>query len=78
MASKMQAMLKSGRIPEALAKSPFMSPENLKRMKKILKFNKEIMQEIKESGGEIDPEALKGRVEEFREQFMAKMEEMRE
>ena len=75
MASKMQAMLKSGRIPEALAKSPFFTKENLK---KILKFNKEIMEEIKESGGDLDPEALKERVEEFREQFMTKMEEMRE
>jgi len=78
MASKMKAMLKSGKILEALAKSPFMSLENLKKMKKILKFNKEIMEEIKESGGDLDSEALKEKVEKFREQFMAKMEEMRE
>ena len=71
----MQATIKSGKIPEALAKSPFMSPEN---MRKILEFNKEIMEEMKESGGDLDRKALKEKVEQFKEQFTAKMEEMRE
>lgn len=72
---KMQAKLESGKIPEALAKSPFMSPEN---MKKILEFNKEIMEELKESGGTLDQTEIKEKVEKFRERFVEQMEEIRE
>ena len=57
-------------IPEALAKSPFMSEEN---MKKVLDFNKEIMEELKESGGNLDQEAVKEKVEKFRDRFMEEM-----
>ena len=74
-ASKMQAMLKSGKIPEALAKSPYFSKETLK---KVLEFNKDIMEEVRESGGNLDQEAIKEKVEQFRDQFMAKMKEMKE
>lgn len=66
-------MLTSGKIPEALAKSPFMSEEN---MKKILEFNKEIMEELKATGGTLDQEGIKEKVEKFRERFMDEMEKM--
>lgn len=66
-------MLTSGKIPEALAKSPFMSEEN---MKKILEFNKEIMEELKSTGGTLDQEGIKEKVEKFRERFMDEMEKM--
>jgi len=66
-------MLKSGKIPEALANSPFMSEEN---MKKILEFNKEIMKELKESGGTLDQEAIKEKVEKFRERFTEELGSM--
>jgi hypothetical protein len=61
---------KSGRIPEALAKSAFMSEEN---MKKILEFNKEIMEELKDGEGQLDQDAIKDKVEKFRERFMDEM-----
>ena len=64
---KMEDELAAGNIPEALANSPFMSQEN---MKKLLDFNKEVMQELKESGGELDQAAIKDKVEKFRERFM--------
>jgi len=67
---KMHDMLTSGKIPEALANSPFMSEEN---MKKILEFNKEIMEELKEDGGTLDQEAMKEKVEKFRERFMEEL-----
>jgi type II secretory pathway component PulC len=63
----------SSKIPEALAKSPFMSEEN---MKKILEFNKEIMEEMKESGGTLDQEGIKDKVEKFREKFMDEIDKM--
>lgn len=66
-------MLTSGKIPEALAKSPFMSEEN---MKKILEFNKEIMEELKSTGGTLDQENIKEKVEKFRERFMDEIEKM--
>lgn len=71
--NKMQDMLTSGKIPEALAKSPFMSEEN---MRKILEFNKEIMEEMKESGGTLDQESIKEKVEKFRERFMDEIGKM--
>jgi len=67
--------LASGNIPEALAKSPFMSEDN---MKKVLDFNKEIMEELKESGGDLDQEAVKEKVEKFRDRFMEEMGGMME
>jgi len=67
--------LASGNIPEALAKSPFMSEEN---MKKVLDFNKEIMEELKASGGDLDQEAVKEKVEKFRDRFMEEMGGMME
>ena len=67
--------LASGNIPEALAKSPFMSEGN---MKKVLDFNKEIMEELKESGGDLDQEAVKEKVEKFRDRFMEEMGGMME
>jgi len=70
---KMHDMLTSGKIPEALANSPFMSEEN---MKKILDFNKEIMEELKESGGTLDQEAIKEKVGKFRERFMEEIGDM--
>lgn len=67
--------LAAGNIPEALAKSPFMSEEN---MKKVLDFNKEIMEELKDSGGTLDQEAVKEKVEKFRDRFMEEMGGMME
>ena len=72
---KTKDMLGSGKIPEALAKSPFLSEEN---MKKVLEFNKQIMEEMKETGGDLDQEGIKEKVEKFREQFMDEMEKMEE
>jgi len=72
---KSKAAKKKGKIPEALAKSPFLSEEN---MKKVLEFNKQIMEEMKESGGDLDEGGLKEKVEKFREQFMDEMEKMEE
>ncbi len=66
----MKKSLAAGNIPEALAKSPFMSEEN---MKKILEFNKEIMEELKGTGGDLDQEKMKEKVEQFRERFMEEM-----
>jgi hypothetical protein len=74
-AKKMQEQLASGNIPEALANSPFMSQEN---MEKLLEFNKEVMEELKESGGELDQAAIKDKVEKFRERFMDEMGGMME
>ena len=67
---KMEDELAAGNIPEALANSPFMSQDN---MKKLLEFNKEVMEELKESGGELDQSAIKDKVEKFRERFMDDM-----
>jgi hypothetical protein len=67
---KMEEQLAAGNIPEALANSPFMSQDN---MKKLLEFNKEVMEELKESGGELDQSAIKDKVEKFRERFMDDM-----
>jgi hypothetical protein len=74
-AKEMEEQLASGEIPEALANSPFMSQEN---MRKLLDFNKEIMADLKESGGELDQAAIKDKVEQFRERFMNEMGGMRE
>jgi len=74
-AKEMEEQLASGEIPEALADSPFMSQEN---MKKLLDFNKEIMSDLKESGGELDQAAIKDKVEQFRERFMNEMGGMME
>jgi hypothetical protein len=74
-AKEMEEQLASGEIPEALANSPFMSQEN---MKKLLDFNKEIMADLKESGGELDQTAIKDKVEQFRERFMNEMGGMME
>jgi len=38
-----------------------------------LDFNKEIMDELKESGGSMDQYAIKERVEKFRDRFMQEM-----
>ena len=67
---RMEEQLAAGNIPEALANSPFMSQDN---MKKLLEFNKEVMEELKESGGELDQAAIKDKVEKFRERFMDEM-----
>lgn len=67
---KMEEELAAGNIPEALANSPFMSQEN---MKKLLEFNKEVMEDLKQSGGELDQTAIKEKVEQFRERFMDQM-----
>lgn len=70
MAKEMEKQLASGKIPEELANNPFMSKEN---MKQLLEFNKEIMRDLKESGGTLDQAAIKEKVEAFRERFMEKM-----
>jgi len=67
---EMEEQLAAGEIPEALANSPFMSQEN---MKKLLDFNKEIMDDLKGSGGNMDQTAIKERVEKFRDRFMEEM-----
>ena len=72
---KWKMELAAGNIPEALANSPFMSQDN---MKKLLEFNKEVMEELKESGGELDQSAIKDKVEKFRERFMDEMGGMAE
>jgi hypothetical protein len=66
----MEKQLASGKIPEELANNPFMSKEN---MKQLLDFNKEIMSDLKESGGNLDQAAIKEKVEAFRERFMSQM-----
>ena len=70
MAREMEKQLASGKIPEALENNPFMSKEN---MKQLLDFNKEIMSDLKESGGNLDQAAIKEKVEAFRDRFMEKM-----
>jgi hypothetical protein len=70
MAREMEKQLASGKIPEELANNPFMSKEN---MKQLLDFNKEIMSDLKESGGNLDQAAIKEKVEAFRERFMSQM-----
>jgi hypothetical protein len=69
-AKKMEEQLAAGEVPEALANSPFMSQDN---MKKLLNFNKEIMADLKESGGDLDQSAIKDKVEQFRDRFMTEM-----
>ena len=69
-AKKMEEQLAAGEVPEALANSPFMSQDN---MKKLLDFNKEIMADLKESGGDLDQSAIKDKVEQFRDRFMSEM-----
>ena len=66
----MEEQLAAGEVPEALANSPFMSQDN---MKKLLDFNKEIMADLKESGGDLDQSAIKDKVEQFRDRFMTEM-----
>ena len=65
----MEKKLASGQIPEELANNPFMSKEN---MKKLLEFNKEIMTELKESGGELDQAAIKEKVEVFKRKIFTR------
>jgi len=65
--------LASGKIPEKLANNPFMSQEKLKQ---LLEFNKDVMSELKESGGTLDEAAIKEKVEIFKERFMNRMEAM--
>ena len=67
---EIEKQLASGNIPEALANNPFMSKEN---MKQLMDFNKEIMRDLKESGGNLDQAAMKEKVEAFRERFMEEM-----
>jgi len=67
---EMEDQLAAGQIPEALANSPFMSQDN---MKKLLDFNKEIMDDLKDGGGNMDQYAIKERVEKFRDRFMEEM-----
>jgi hypothetical protein len=67
---EMEDQLAAGQIPEALANSPFMSQDN---MKKLLDFNSEIMDELKDSGGKMDQYAIKEKVEKFRDRFMEEM-----
>ena len=74
-AKKMEEQLAAGEVPEALANSPFMSQDN---MKKLLDFNKEIMADLKESGGDLDQSAIKDKVEQFRDRFMNEMGGMME
>ena len=69
-AKEMEEQLAAGEVPEALANSPFMSQDN---MKKLLDFNKEIMADLKESGGDLDQSAIKDKVEQFRDRFMTEM-----
>ena len=47
-------------------------------MKKLLDFNKEIMADLKESGGDLDQSAIKDKVEQFRDRFMNEMGGMME
>jgi hypothetical protein len=61
--------LASGKIPEGL--TPFMSRENIK---KLQEFNKEIMAELKESGGVLDQASIKEKVAEFKERFLQQMQ----
>jgi hypothetical protein len=70
MAKEMEKQLASGKIPEELANNPFMSKEN---MKQLLDFNKEIMSDLRDSGGTLDQAAIKEKVEAFRDRFMEKM-----
>ena len=74
-AKEMEEQLAAGEVPEALANSPFMSQDN---MKKLLDFNKEIMSDLKESGGDLDQSAIKDKVEQFRDRFMSEMGGMME
>ena len=74
-AQKMEEQLAAGEIPEALANSPFMSQDN---MKKLLDFNKEIMSDLKDSGGDLDQSAIKEKVEQFRDRFINEMGGMAE
>ena len=69
-AKEMEEQLAAGEVPEALANSPFMSQDN---MKKLLDFNKEIMADLKETGGDLDQSAIKDKVEQFRDRFMSEM-----
>jgi hypothetical protein len=70
MAREMGKQLASGKIPEELANNPFMTKEN---MKQLLDFNKEIMSDLRESGGTLNQAAIKEKVEAFRDRFMEKM-----
>ena len=67
---EMEKKLASGKIPVGLANNPFMSQEN---MRKLLEFNKELMAELKESGGELDRATIKEKVEVFRDRFLQGM-----
>jgi hypothetical protein len=69
-ARQMEKQFLSDKIPEELANNPFMSKET---MKQVMELNKEIMSDLKESGGTLDQAAIKEKVETFRDRFMEKM-----
>lgn len=68
MVREMEKKIASGKIPQEL--KPFMSQEN---MEKLQAFNKEILEELKESGGSLDPATIKEKVKAFRENFIQQM-----
>jgi len=57
--------LVSGKVPAELAN--VMSQDQLR---KLLKFNQDLMKELKESGGRIDQYAIKEKIEAFRKRMM--------
>ncbi len=57
--------LAAGKVPAEL--QPVMTPDQLSD---LLKFNRDLMRELKESGGRIDQYAIKERIEAFRKRMM--------
>jgi hypothetical protein len=55
----------AGKVPAEL--ESVMTPDQLR---KLLKFNRDLMQELKESGGRIDQYAIKEKIEAFRKRMM--------
>lgn len=65
---KMERELAAGKAPAELAH--VMSPDQLR---KLLKFNQDLMKELRQSGGEIDHYEINKRIETFRERFLESM-----
>ena len=69
-----QDMEKPGSVPKAaVRRSLIMSPEE---EEEIVRFSKEILEDIKEGGADVDQEAIEGKKEELKKRLLEKLERM--
>lgn len=64
---------KPGSVPKAARRSLIMSPEE---EEEIVRFSKEILEDIQEGGTDVDQEAIEGKKEELKKRLLEKLERM--